>query len=64
MQSWSHQQYLYSKFCLVLRGDFKRGLEKCGQWSIIDKLKLDSAMVTAITTANISGIILTEGSVI
>lgn len=30
----------------------------------IDKLKLDSAMVTAITTANISGIILTEGSAI
>lgn len=28
----------------------------------IDKLKLDSDMVTAITTANISGIILTEGS--
>lgn len=30
----------------------------------VDKLKLDSDMVTAITTANISGIILTEGSAI
>ena len=30
----------------------------------IDKLKLDAAMVTAITTANINGIILTEGSAI
>lgn len=30
----------------------------------IDKLKLDSSIVTAITTANISGIILTEGSAI
>ena len=30
----------------------------------IDKLKLDSDMVTAITTANIDNIILTEGSAI
>lgn len=30
----------------------------------VDKLKLDSAMVTAIQTANISGIVLTEGSAI
>lgn len=30
----------------------------------IDKLKLDAAMVTAITTAAIDGIILTEGSAI
>lgn len=30
----------------------------------VDKLKLDDSMVTAITTANISGIILTEGSAI
>lgn len=30
----------------------------------VDKLKLDSDMVTAITTADINGIILTEGSAI
>lgn len=30
----------------------------------VDKLKLDSDMVTAITSANINGIVLTEGSAI
>ena len=39
IDNWS-DEYLYSKFRLVLRGDFKRGLEICGQVSIIDKLKL------------------------
>lgn len=39
IDNWS-DEYLYSKLRLVLRGDFKRGLEICGQLSIIEKLKL------------------------
>ena len=39
IDNWS-DEYLYSKLRLVLRGDFKRGLEICGQKTIIEKLGL------------------------
>lgn len=35
-----NDEYLYSKLRLVLRGDFKQGLEICGQRTIIEKLGL------------------------